>query len=464
MKKFRSTTRREFIKTSSTAAIGVGLVGTTIPSNVIGANDKIRIGFIGVGNRGSQLLHSFMLNKDVEIAAFCDVYEPYMTRNFSSVNERFRKIGKIPKMGETFPSKIQKFKDFRKLLEQKDIDAVCIATPDHWHAIQMTQAVEAGKDVYVEKPLTITLHEGRRMVEAQKRTNRIVQVGLNRRGSSIYQKLAEEIPKGKIGKVLTAQAYRISNMYPDGIGRLKPEAPPKDFDWDMWVGPRQFRDYQYNIAPYFFRWWRDYSSQMGNWGVHYMDTIRWMTGETAPSAINAQGGKYLVNDDRDIPDTMEVTFEFNSGMMVRFSIYEGTHGVGIKGGEIEMRGSKGTLVVDQNGYKITPAKRGQFQTWDTLIEPEEDSMKGKKKHGDLAISEDSTAHLIRNFLDCVKSRKTPWCTLEDGHRSTSFAHLANISLAVGQRIEWDAQEEKITNIKMANDLLHYEYRHPWKLG
>jgi predicted dehydrogenase len=302
------------------------------------------------------------------------------------------------------------------------------------------------------------------MVEAQKRTNRIVQVGLNRRGSSIYQKLSEEIPKGKIGKVLTAQAYRISNMYPDGIGRLKPEAPPKDLDWDMWLGPRQFRDYQYNIAPYFFRWWSDYSSQMGNWGVHYMDAIRWMTGEIAPSAINAQGGKLLVNDDRDIPDTMEVTFEFDSGMMVRFSIYEGTHGVGIEGGEIEMRGSKGTIVVDQNGYKITPAKRGQFQTWEKLIEPEEESIKGKQKHGDLKISEDSTAHLIRNFLDCVKSRKEPWCTLEDGHRSTSFAHLANISLAAGQRIEWDAEKEKITNNKMANDLLHYEYRGPWKLG
>ncbi len=464
MKNFRSTSRREFIKTSSAAAIGAGLLGSTIPGSVLGANDKIRVGFIGVGNRGSQLLHSFMLNQDVEIAAFCDVYEPYTSRDLSSVHERYRKIGRIPKMGESFPNKVQKFKDFRKLLEQKDIDAVCIATPDHWHAIQMIQAVDAGKDVYVEKPLTITLHEGRRMVEAQKRTNRVVQVGLNRRGSSIYQKLSKEIPKGKIGKILTAQAYRISNMYPDGIGRLKPEAPPNDFDWDMWVGPRPFREYQYNIAPYFFRWWSAFSSQMGNWGVHYMDAIRWMTGETAPSAINAQGGKYLVNDDRDIPDTMEVTFEFDSGMMIRFSIYEGTSGVGIKGGEIEMRGSKGTLVVDQNGYRITPAKQGQFQTWDSLMEPEEDSMKGKQKHGDLAISEDSTAHLIRNFLDCVKSRKTPWCTLEDGHRSTSFAHLANISLAIGQRIEWDPVREKVTNIDKANELMHYEYRQPWKLG
>jgi predicted dehydrogenase len=463
MKKSRPTTRRNFIKTSSAAAIGVGLLGSTFPDSIIGANDKIRVGFIGVGNRGTQLLNIFGLNKDVEIAALCDVYEPYITRDLTAVHERYRKTGKIPKMGESFPNKVQKFTDFRKLLEQKDIDAICIATPDHWHAIQTIQAMDSGKDVYVEKPLTITLHEGRRMVEAQKRTNRVVQVGLNRRGSSIYQQLSKEILHGKIGKVLSAQAFRISNMYPNGIGRLMPEAPPGNFDWDMWVGPRPFREYQYNIAPYYFRWWSDYSSQMGNWGVHYMDTIRWMIGETAPTAINAQGGKYVLDDDRDIPDTMEVTFEFNSRAIIRFSIYEGTSGMGIQDGEVELRGSKGTLVANQNGYKIIPSIPGQFQTWEKLIDVEEKKFDSIKQYGDLAISEDSTAHLIRNFLDCVKSRKTPWCTLEDGHRSTSFAHLANISLAVGERIEWDSETEKVTNSEKANDLLHYKYRKPWSL-
>jgi predicted dehydrogenase len=252
-------------------------------------------------------------------------------------------------------------------------------------------------------------------------------------------------------------------MYPDGIGRLKPEAPPKDFDWDMWIGPRAFRAYQYNIAPYFFRWWGDYSSQMGNWGVHYMDAIRWIIGETAPAAVTAQGGKYLLDDDRTIPDTMEVTFEFSSRRIIRFSIYEGTSGLGIKGGEVELRGSKGTLIASEDGYKIIPAKAGQFQTWKNSIEPEEKTIEGKEKFGDLATSEDSTANLVNNFLDCIKSRQTPWCTLEDGHRSTSFAHLANISLAVGQRIEWDAEKETITNNEKANDLLHYEYRKPWSL-
>ena len=464
MKKNNQKTRREFLKTSSTAAVGVGLLGATIPKSVLGANDKIRVGFIGVGNRGTQLLERFMTNKEVEVAALCDVYQPYVTRNASSIPKRYVDTGRTPKLGESFPNKVKQYTDFRKMLERKDIDAVCIATPDHWHAIQMIQAVDAGKDVYVEKPLTITLNEGRKMVEAQERTGRVVQVGLNRRGSSIYQKLSKEVQGGKIGQVVSAQAYRISDMYPNGIGQLKPEDPPKDFDWDMWIGPRAFRKYQYNIAPYYFRWWSDYSSQMGNWGVHYMDTIRWMMGETAPTSITAHGGKYVLQDDRTIPDTMDVIFEFASGKIIRFSIYEATSGLGVTGGEIELRGTKGTLISDQNEYRIIPASRGQFQTWKELTKPEEYSLESKEQHGDMGIKEDSSANLIRNFLDCVKSRKTPWCTLEDGHRSTSFAHLANISLAMGQRIEWDADKERVTNIEKANDLLHYEYRQPWKLS
>ena len=301
------------------------------------------------------------------------------------------------------------------------------------------------------------------MVDVWQASNQIVQVGLNRRGSAIYQELAGKIPAGKIGKVLSAQAYRISNMYPEGIGRLKPEAPPQDLDWDMWIGPRTFRPFQYNIAPYYFRWWSDYSSQMGNWGVHYMDVIRWLIGESAPVAVTAMGGKYLLDDDRDIPDTMEVIFEFSSGAMIRFSIYEGTDGLGIRGGELELRGAKGTLVADQKGYHLLPARSGQFQTWKNLIKEEKVSLEDMKKSGTLRIGEDSTANLVRNFLDCIKSRQTPWCTLEEGHRSTSFAHLANISLAVGKRIEWDAENERIINCQEANQLLHYKYREPWSL-
>jgi predicted dehydrogenase len=268
---------------------------------------------------------------------------------------------------------------------------------------------------------------------------------------------------GKIGDVHTARAYRVSNMYPDGIGTLKAEDPPPGFDWDMWLGPRPHRPYQYNIAPYYFRWWQDYSSQMGNWGVHYLDVIRWMVGETAPVAISAHGSK-LMTDDKTIPDTMEVTFEFANGMLAQFHIYEACGAGRIQGGEIEFGGTHGNLVTSQNGYTITPAKPGQFQTWKQLVEPEERMLRSDAQHGDLGIREDSTANLIRNFLDCVKSREAPLCTLEEGHRSTSFAHLANIALAMRTRIEWDAENEQVTNNDAANELLHYEYRPPWTLG
>lgn len=470
--------RRKFITRSAVTATGLitgvpslltARHGTSLPRPLQGrgvtvrALEKIRVGFIGVGNRGTQLLRNFMGNEDVEIAALCDVYEPYITRDESAVHPRYKAAGKTPRMGENFGNEVKRFGDYRRLLDDKDIDAVVIATPDHWHALQAIHAMEAGKDVYVEKPLTITIREGRAIVDAQKRTGRVCAVGLNRRGSSVYQQLSEKVPGGLIGPVTSAHAYRISNMYPDGIGRMRPEAPPADFDWDGWLGPRAERPYQYNIAPYFFRWWKDYSSQMGNWGVHYMDVIRWMMGERAPVAVSARGGKFAVMDDRTIPDTMEVLFEMPGGAIVKFSIHEASGGPGIQGGEVLLNGAKGTLTASQNGYRIQPARPGQFQTWEDPMEAIDYQLKNDAAHGDLGISENSTARLIRNFLDCVKSGNEPWCTPEEGHRSTSFAHLANIALERGGRLEWDAEAERVTNDELANDLLNYDYREPYRL-
>jgi len=467
MKSKIKTTRRSFIAKTGIVTAGVTIGGSALSAasynNILGANDKINLGFIGIGNRGSQLLGLFMNQPDVKIAAFCDTYEPYLDRDRSQVNQRYIQDlgGQIPRMGETFPNKVEKYGDFRKLLENKDIDAVAIATPDHWHALQMIAAVKAGKDVYVEKPLTITIHEGREMVKAQASTNQVVAVGLNRRGAAVYQKLAKDIPSGKIGKVTVGKAYRINNMFPAGIGRMKAEEPPKNLNWDMWLGPRAYRSYQYNISPYKFRWWSDYSSQMGNWGVHFMDVIRWMMGEKAPVAISAHGGQYIVDDDRTIPDTMQVTYEFASGALITFCIYEASSGGLFQFGEVELRGTKGTLNASESGYRITPTGNGQFQSVKNTLQAEE------FRANDEALadgsSRDSTANLVRNFLDCVKSRNTPLCPIEEGHRSTSFAHLANIALATRERLQWDPVVERFTNNEAANKLLHYEYRSPWKL-
>ena len=440
-----------------------GLAVSPSISRAQGANDKIRMGFIGTGNRGTQLLGLFMNEPEIEVAALCDVYKPYLNRDPDQVSRRIKDEleGRIPKMGEKFPRQPKLYEDYRKLLEDKDIDAVCIATPDHWHALQTIDAVSAGKDVYVEKPLTATIVEGRKMVEAQKRTGRVVAVGLNRRGNPAYQKLAEELHGGKLGTLTIASAARISNLYPNGIGKQKPADPPEGFNWDMWVGPRAFRPFQYNIAPYKFRWFGDFSSQMGNWGVHYMDVIRWMMGERAPCAISAHGSKFI-DHDADITDTMSVTFEFASGRIIDFKVMESCGGPYLPYGEVEIRGQKGVVYADESGYKIYPSKPGQFQKWKQLVEEEVYDVKEKAlADGSSSVS---TGGLIRDFVKCVKTRETPLCPLEEGHRSTCFAHLANIAVKVKQRLEWDADAERFTNCNAANDLLHYEYRKPWKLG
>ncbi|HEX9190337.1 MAG TPA: Gfo/Idh/MocA family oxidoreductase [Vicinamibacteria bacterium] len=451
-------TRRRFLRNSALAVTAAGLARRAVAA----PSDRVRVGFVGVGNRGDQLLDAFAKQPDVEVAALCDVYEPYLRRDPAAIHPRFKAMGRIPRMRTAGFASVPCEKDFRRLLDRKDVDAVVIATPDHWHAVQTIQALAAGKDVYVEKPLTITLVEGRKMVEAQRRTGRVVQVGLNRRGSPVYQELQPLVRDGLIGKVTLARAYRVDNMAPSGIGREQPEDPPPGFDWDLWLGPRAARPYQFNIAPYRFRWWRDYSSQMGNWGVHYMDAIRWLIGERAPAAISAHGGRFAVDDDRTIPDTMEVTFEMPGGALVVFGIYEAGGGSPIAGGEIELVGTKGTLVASEEGWAVRPSRPGQFQEWRApLVEARERRVADPAR---AANGEDSTERLVRNFLDCVKSRGTPWCPLEEGHRSTSFAHLANIALETKSRLAWDADREQAKDNPAANARLHYEYRKPWTLG
>jgi predicted dehydrogenase len=455
-------TRREFLKdsTASAAAVALGmdLAGSHTIRAARGANEKIHVGFIGVGNRGTQLLDGFLEHDDAEIAALCDVYEPYLMRDYSKVDKRLRDSlgGRVPKMTEKLSGNVARYKDFRRVLDRKDIDAVVIATPDHWHAVQAIMACQAEKDVYVEKPLSITIVEGRKMVEAAKRYNRVVQVGLHRRSSRTYMQAVADVQAGKIGKVTVARAYRISNMHPDGIGKYPDTNPPEDLDWDMWLGPRPMRPYKDNIVLYKFRWWQSYSSQVANWGVHYCDAIRWALAEEAPISISAHGGRFAIDDDRTIPDTMEVIFELPKGALLVFGQSEANGGPALVEGEIELRGTLGNLCCgsEGEGFKIVPSGGGQFQEARPKIQPSET----KGMDGDLTVQH------IRNFLDCVKSRKQTNCDMETGHRSTTFALLANIALASKSRIDWDPKNERIIGNKKANNLLQYKYRKPWKLG
>jgi len=429
-------TRRTFTKASAAATLGLTATRAT---RVLGANDRVRLGFVGVANRGGQLMSGFLQHADAEIVALCDVHRSTLDR-----------------AKERLDGKAATYGDFRKLIDREDLDAVVIATPDHWHAIQTITACDAGKDVYVEKPLSITVREGRRMVEAARRNQRIVQVGTHRRSSALYAQLAELTTSDKIGKITLSRAYRLSNMYPTGIGRAKSEAPPADLDWEMWLGPRPAQPYQDNITPYKFRWWQLYSSQMGNWGVHYLDAIRWLTGELAPCSICTLGGQFAVDDDRTIPDTLQAMFEFASGRLAIFAQFEASGNPAMPRREIELRGTQGTAYIDTGSFQIGPERGGQFQDREPRMKP----MKVEANQANRQL----TALHARNFLDCIKSRRRPNADVEVGHRSTSMSLLANISLATRARLEWDAQKEVITNNKEANDLLHYEYRKPWKLG
>ncbi len=431
----RNIDRRTFAKASA-AALAISTATTS--SSSAAANERVRVAFSGVGNRGNQVLDAFVAQPDIEIVAICDVDQSHLAKT----NARLKK-------------KVDTYSDFRKMIDRKDVDAVVVATPDHWHALQMIYACNAGKDVYVEKPLSNTIYEGRKMVEAARRNNRIVQVGTHRRSSQLYPKLGKIISSDLMGKITLSRSYRINNMAPNGIGKRKKSKPPAGLDWNMWLGPRPLREYQDNIAPYKFRWWKQFSSQMGNWGVHYLDVIRWMTGELAPDSVCAMGGQFAVDDDRTVPDTMEAVFQFASGRLAIFGQYEASGAPALKQGEIEFRGTQGTAYIGNKGFDIYPERGGQFQDRKPRMKP----VSQENTETNKAL----TSRHVRNFLDCIKSRELPNADVEIGHRSTTMSLLANISLATGARLEWDAQREIITNNKAANDLLHYEYRKPWSL-
>lgn len=414
---------------------------------IIGANDAVRVAFVGVANRGRQVINAFKNCPNMQIAGFADV-------DSETLN----------KTGETFAPEADRVKDFRAFLDRDDIDAIVIATPDHWHAWQTIESCKAGKDVYVEKPLSQTIYEGRMMVNAARKYKRVVQVGIHRRSGPLYQKLYNENILERIGKVTACNSGHCSNMYPDGIGRAKPTAPPATLDWDLWLGPRN-QEYQENIAPYKFRWWGDYSSQIANNGVHFLDMMRWLLHEKGPTSVCAMGGKYIVNDDRTIPDTMIACFEFASGCLFEFHHYEAsgnaimaTNEHGNPLGFFEMRGTQGTLFAYDNHYIIRPERPGQFQSKTPRAEWEDWHLE-KSGTGNLEITD---LH-AQNFLDCIRSRELPNGDVEEGHLSTIMPHIANISLAVGQRLTWDPETERFTNSEEANSMLHYEYRAPWKL-
>ena len=440
-------TRRDFNKAAATA----GLTSALSYNRIAGANDRVRIGFIALGNRGDQVLDAFLPHKDCEVVAICDIYQPYM--DFAA-----NKIGAQP----------QQFKDYRKLIELKDLDAVVINTPDHWHALQMIQACQAGKDVYVEKPLSLCVAEGRKMVEAARKYKRVTQVGIHRRSSPFVKEAAEIVRSGYLGRIMSVRAFHIQNEWPKGIGSPPNEKPPANFDWEAWLGPAPFKPYNKNRTFYRFRWFWDYSGgQLTNFGVHYIDAIHWALGQDTPSAVTAMGGKFAIDDNREIPDTMEVIWRYPEGILVTFTqINANAAPAGILNGEIEIRGTKGTLYLKGNSYEVVPdsispneffARTPLDRAGDNWRRGSKPMIEAKKGQGNA-----DTIHHARNFLDCVRSRQPANCDIEIGHRSTSAPLIGNIAYKVQAYLEWNGITEKFTNNAAANKFLSYQYRPPYR--
>jgi len=262
-------------------------------SRILGANGRLQMGFIGLGNRGDQVHEGFLEYGDSRTVAICDLRDDYLV--FASVKSRANPA---------------RYKDYRKLLENKDVEAVAIASPDHWHALMFIDACRAGKDVHVEKPLSLTVSEGRRMVQVAAESKRVVQVGIQRRSSKFLQEAVDYVKTGALGKISVALGFHVQNEAPNGIGNAPDGIAPSPEMWDQWLGPAPKVTYNPNRTFYNFRWFYDYSGgQITNFGMHYMDMLRWALGKQTPRAVVAIGGKYGVNDNREIPDTCEVHWD-----------------------------------------------------------------------------------------------------------------------------------------------------------
>lgn len=429
MKSAIRPTRREFLQQSAgalgAAAVGIGFP-TIVPRSVLGGgkepppSERIRIGCIGVGNQGRGNLGKHLRNT----IAVCDVD----SSRLAEARERVEKSNGKP---------CAAYGDYRSLLDNKDVDAVVITTPDHWHALMTVDACLAGKDVYCEKPLSLTIADGQAMVRAARRTGRIVQTGSQQRSADNFRLACELVRSGRIGKVHTVRAG-ISGV--NFRGDPQPDGnPPPELDYDFWLGPAPQRPYNAGHVHYNFRFFWDYSGgQMTNWGAHHLDIAQWGLGmdESGPVSIE---GKARFNKDGifEVPEWCEVIYEYANGVRM-------ICGQGQKGGTT-FEGEKGTIHVDRKRIESNPA---------AIVE---EPLASNDVH--LYVSADHH----ENWLECIRTRKPPICDVAIGHRSATVCHLGNIAIRTGRRITWDPEKEQIVGDAAAAEMLARPYRSPWKL-
>ncbi|MGA2658936.1 MAG: Gfo/Idh/MocA family oxidoreductase, partial [Verrucomicrobiota bacterium] len=426
-------TRRQFIKQSTALASGAGLglaLSSRLGAQGMGANGRVVFGLIGCGTMGRENMRHFLeLNQPV--AAVCDVDQSHLERA----------AAEVVKAGQAAP---KKFKDFRQLLEQKDIDAVIIGTPDHWHALTFIAACEAGKDIYCEKPISHSLVEAKAMLGAARHFNRVVQIGTWQRSMKHFQDAIAFVRSGKLGKINLCRAWMC--YYLPDIGRQSPQPPPAGLDWDFWLGPSPMRPYQPNRCHEHWRWFYDTGgSLMSDWGVHMIDIVLLAMRESDPVSIVATGGKLATNDDRDTPDTLEVTYRFPKWLLNWEHRFNNPRGLdGGKEHGAEFIGDNGSLVVDRGGYRFYP------------YPPD--------REGPPRSEWVDSTHW-QNFLDCLKSRNQPASGIESMAKTTIVCHLGNIAFQSGRILNWDARQQDVAHPRDVKDCVSYEreYRSPWNL-
>ena len=408
------TNRRTFLGAAGVLALS-GRLATAAPS------ERVRVAVIGVRGRGAELARNFAGTEHARVVALCDIDDEAFAKPVKAVEEV---AGKAPRTE----------KDFRRLLDDKEIDAIAVATPDHWHALIAVMGCQAGKDVYVEKPVSHNVVEGRRIVEAARKYGRVVQSGIQRRSMEHVQDAVAHVRSGALGDVGMARAWIHQVRKPIGKGR--PEPVPAGVDYAMWQGPAPDRPFMKNRFHYNWHWfWNWGTGELGNNGIHGVDVARWGLGVEAPIAVSSGGGKYVFDDDQEVPDTQVVTWEFPSSCIVwehRMWSKHGTEGAGFG---IAFYGDKGTLIIDDKGWRVEDG--------------DGDAAGGKPDEGQVAH--------IRNFLDCMKTRAKPTAEIEVGHLSTRLCHLGNIAHRLGRKLAFDGPSESFPDEPEANKLLTREY-------
>ncbi|HLN01836.1 MAG TPA: Gfo/Idh/MocA family oxidoreductase [Bryobacteraceae bacterium] len=427
--------RRHFLMSTAAAA------GALSTKALASANDTVRVACVGIRGQGNAHIREYSKMQNVEIAALCDVDENVLNK----------RLGEVVSSGKKKPAA---FTDVRKLLEDKSIDAISIATPNHWHSLIGIWACQAGKDVYCEKPCSHDIFEGRQLVRAAEKYNRIVQHGTNSRSGPAVREAMDKMREGLIGDVYMSRG--LCFKWRDTIGHASEEPVPAGVHYDLWTGPAELLPFTRNRFHYNWHWnWNYGNGDIGNQGIHEMDIARWGLGVKYPTKVSSMGAHFMFDDDQQTPNTMVSTFEFDEGGKKKMLVFEVRHwmsnheagiGEGVKHKDPNtignlFYGSKGYLAID--GY-------GQYKTF-----------LGKDQQPGPSRSEDGNNWA--NFIEAVRSRKQSDLNapIEEGYMSTVLVHLANISYRLGRTIEFDAENLTCKGDAEATAMFTRKYREPF---